>query len=1719
MTILKKIGLYMLFFILSTATVCGVNVLSFMVSRQPSTEEMVDDGFLTSFIGQFTSSNDISADIDLTTTYNSEQVGLKGIVKVLMPKEDNNQMELSLNCVVDSNNKQIPLQAIIKDGNLFLNFNGAKVIIQTTDALKDINSITAGIGLGLNFDFIKMFDIGAIMDSLASLKAEPIKNGYCAKLVIEGLGTINMYLDEKYNLKKAELENVEISGATVNLNANINIDDEDFVIEDIPMQDDSQKDLTQVINFVKAVTDTFGTEQFATDVNIQLGNFNINATVGIDATSDIKAYVKTNLLGKDLLVVCDNKEAFINFDNLKVKINYSELGSALNVILEKYMPGIDISDLPKYIRDKIVSGLDELAKSGSPIYDIISYIADFDIAALLTRFEYDEVEEALVIKIPNDIDVSLKKKDEKIFNVVISAENFDAVATIVNYDTTISIDKTEYVDYTHYKDITNGMMQIIDTKQAQLNIDIVINNKVYNADMCIDLMSSQIVSLKTVVEDFNIYFAVEDDYVYVSVNDIWVKYHITTETENLLLQVVDIVNDLTGLNINLQTIQETINNLLSDTANGEVIVGDINIDNILNGISKLKLQSVTNEKMHFVYDGVSVIFGLEEDNLLSLQVIYKDYSAKAILKNLPTHELIESDKYVDISLLDTVSQSIIDFVKTKQIALNGSVNYNGTNVPVELLVDLNVNEYALSFNVLNIPVQIAVKNNNAYLLIDNLKYKMSVLDIEKLVQEYLGINVLSQVNELSLTEKIADVLKNITLKNVNDKIMLTFNDIVANLSVVNNKPNFNLNAFGLDVNFAVDNYRSIEIYDNEYEEFANYEQVLNTILDVVENKNVKLNLQLNYNNIDINAIIFADFCDGLKLEVQTSFGEYNIKLVYVNNCVYILVNNLKLNYIIPEQLNPLIDTIKQIYFDLTGNELELPDVDQTINNLLQKTEINSQDFISNLITEIKKLSISVNNNKISVAYLNDLTVDVLFNTQNILQIIAEYKGVNVVASLNSSNNVILVPEQTININKLIDKLPAIASLVNKHKFQISGTVNVADYNFNVVANVDISDLSNIKVKAQIVVDSLTLDVTMVDNLIYISFKGLNLCVEVGEIKDLLLNDVKNFIKENLQDTIDIDKIIEEINQKLISLDLLEDIIVDDAVKFVTAFGLNISFVIDDNNISAVEFNYQDLANGQFNLLPFAEQIVKPEGEFTNFKTALKIANGLIDFIKEENFNVAFSVNSGSTNVELVANVQTIMQEDARIINKITANVKVNDDITVQMLYQNNYIYVDVNGLLVKLDLSCVANLVGVVTSLLGVDLSPIYDLINVDIPGFDTDVLKDLMPKVDESAEKQSIFDMLESIQLSPSGDRLTIRISGGQEFTITTKQVEDKLLLNSFVFDNVVDQNALSVVANFYSDKQVECNLSEELDYIDLSSLASFLKVLENTYNLKHYKLQGTASLNLELGSIKSAVNIDVYANIKVVKQENGEWKPYIEALLNLPCANYNMNTIGRLAFESEVTGNDAQNHIAKIALDGDKLYIYRTVYKKTGLFSKTYKTEVRDNVSYSLSDLSNNATLVNMLIDILGGSNTLKLALNAAFKAENRPEDGGIDKYIVHNDKYEGYYYDETDSKYKIVLDGEYVISNSSIGYLFINIKDEQREDGKKYLSELDFTMHIGSTKDDGQIRVNLNGLKLLKENQSFTNNWNNSNAYDINSALNQDLENMINAGSFQEFWSNIS
>ncbi len=1544
--------------------------------------------------------------------------------------------------------------------------------------------------LGVDMGSLANIDTGQLLAMLDNVKEQNTAdgNGKLLELDIEGLTVINILTDNDYNIKSIEIPSLKFSAYEIVAGMNIECYEEAQYTTLDPTTENEYLDTSATTDLLGCAINIIKQQAISGTVNLQLPDNDILQVINFDYAfgwhiDNAFATINTNLKGIDIRLTLKDGIVYVDISDLHFTLKTKDINSLITWINTCFDLNIEPINLDNPTdadsADQILTYL-----------DIISHITQLDKGLEIGLSDKG----AITIEYTQDtLDKIILEYEDLVAQIGVSALG-DAVISPI-------IDTTQYVNYTDITNTIYKVKDLITSKQFAVNIDLDITgeqNIGLTGNILLDLgiKPTEITTLQQLLAssvyadltlavnstNYNITLLSSNNMAYLTYNDIAIKVNVNelTKAIDLLLPKVSIpVNTLPQLQMDISSPLDILSGLQSVSFDNETYTIIIDGYKLFGeGWNSINIEVVLSDDIAIKAKNIH-LSTLNSD--LSLNLSFGEYTT------LPN---IESNSYLDITNLLPLIDTATKLTDTKSIS--GTLNFQLDN---EYLNNLDVNfiiniengiQAKFSTTLYGLDIVANLINDTIYIDAQGLKLKASINDLDYIINWLNNILPTSisvpQFNEITISiDDLLSIINNFdtsAINSINNVVggvqILLSNGISATLYYDAQTINRITIDFGQDtVNATLNLSNSLQNIDSVdtavYTPIQTALETIDKVISMQDMRDFAFTLSANIGTeitlagdiivslpsdlsilTDINAITnikaYANFTIIYKDKTYQMLGYLN------NGQIYLEYNGMKISLAINE-ISSILDAL-DIDTAQSQNDIKLPagiNLENPLNmlELLQKITMSSND-----------LSITIDSNALySTTGLNNIVLDALISdiglqklTINNLYLEALQDYIDLDINLNTFTG---VPEpmyaEYLDISALSDAVSPIIDFAKSKSVTGSFIVSIDTGTnvYNATLNTTINYGEKIEAYISTVFNGLNIQIVFREQTIFANIQGLKVKFALSDINSLIewINSefgttIKDITIPNLNDITINDINLSALLDTKLDLSAITSISrTENGINIALARENNISLTITNGKFSEIILKYDGisvLANLQtFTETQYINNVI--ETEYNNYTEITNLISNIIDTFSGTKFNIGIDAEQNIYNIE-----ETITNYySGSVAIDMTNNLLVDATATIMqnnlnVNFSNEYLYVDYEGLKIKIHRNNINEILAIAMNLFGIDpaLLPTFSEIS-DKLEIDTSALTQIIPSLD-TTDPLSILSILKDITYQDN--TLSIKLNGNEisdgvdDIIITLAIINGKL--NSISINNINDatNNAIWNITATLKDFSNISIMPEELatTYIDISSSSDLIKAVINTSTYKDYHIKGVVNVVANILNIPIEMSVDTDIQVKVV-----DTQPVVKiSLTNIP------QIIG-------VTNDISGKRNANIYYyDG---LVYFEAWKVDGDNKKNYQStcatldEVFDNIAYYIQY-------------VINFTDTITGAIDDAIK-ESAIRDGPIDvSNILRN-----YYFDSTSQKHMVTLNMAEIANNSLLGEMTVGIgvrcNEETGNVEQVYTLSLDFNMPLAS------------------------------------------------------------
>ncbi len=1411
----KKIVLYsILYMIVSIASAFGAIKISTFLQNSSSKKSETPPYQLVKIVDNITNSNNL--DIDLNLDLNSSDDNYKLLLDADVDMSDKNNVQMQMNIDLENNESSLFTTSFkYLDNTVYLSLPGQNLSFKANNLFQTIFDTIKPIlaNVGFNLDELSLDDILIMLNNFTETKN---KDSIILDIALPVVNiNLSLICDRLYNLTQIILPELSLSDSednkqTISLNANIAYPEKTSI-------ENNSSDFKDISNIINIASDILSNKGLAFNVDLNYGDFSTNGEIKIDL-KNFNTLLALNYNDIALNLIFKDDVIYTEIGNLYFKFALEDLDKLNELLLSKFnfeIPQNLITNILDILRnkdfEKILSLVDfsNFNLSSLNINNLnkldLSFLDQIEIDGNTTIINIEKLGKIYLV-LNNENKLSQVSLNSDIINFNFNRKDFEEIS--------LSYDENLYQDLTTLLPVLNSILSIIDSNSLQGQFTILYKEMQFDFNLNLSIKDEIYLEMTSIILGQNLNITLLNDTIYVEFSDSKLKLNIN-DTQAL----TELFEKYLGENID---ITNTLNSLISilNPANIPTLISNINQqeDNIIISLfNGLDITIYPNEKSLQILTNI-------ENTQISLKV---EGSEQQIIK-----KEINSNEYIDIVSFIPLIENLIEYISSNKYFANFNISYNNISAIGAINYENGTISLISTIKAYNQQIDITLKDQIIYLsfLENNFKFKLSDFDkVKNFISNNLGIEIGNIID--SLTNQNFDILnliQNTKINIKNDKIIITNGQFNLELMITDNMldtitvtyqdliANLSLTSSPTEINIVKD-----------YIDIINYLPTIENIYNYIKNKEYFVEFDVNVDDIKING--FINYYN----HVLSAFGNINIFGVIADfalqdNTIYIDLYQTKLKFELSD-----FNTLREFLNNTFG--LNINQIDNILESIkeLKINENDIQDILS-------KLTLSITEDKININYEN-IFAEVDISSNNLQGAKINYQDITANLKICNSPNETTISGEYIDLIDFIPTIENVYNLITSENIYLNFNANYDQ--IKLIGGINIEN-KNISIYATLLFNDLKAEIILKDKIVYISYDNAKIKFDIKDIEILKEFLYKNFgidLSTILNDfnNIDFNDIIDKIKEDSIQ-DLIKTLSISITLDSIKASieNLNIQINLSDNNINSITLNYNEInADLTVSTSPTNIEIT---GEYINLIDLLPNIENVYNYIKNQQYFIDFEGNykdiyfSGAFNFDkgklsLSVFIKAFSQE---------ANI----------IFQDNKVYVKVNQIKIFLDLQEIDKLATLLNNTFNIDVINILNKIkNIDFNNVTIDDLKTLISDINLD-NNLDISTIINSLKLSISQDNINISLKD--------------IIINLFFNDNMlnsidINYNDLNLTFNILSIPAIFEPVTDE--YINLINL---IPTVENVYN---YIQNETFYLDF----ILDYDNIQVKGNINVVNGE----------------------------------------------------------------------------------------------------------------------------------------------------------------------------------------------------------------------------------------------------------
>ena len=801
------------------------------------------------------------------------------------------------------------------------------------------------------------------------------------------------------------------------------------------------------------VVDYIEREEYNFNIDFTYQDFDVKGYVGYNK-GDFAFDLAFEIMDRPIRLMYTNNIGYLLIDELQIKCDKDTLfdivGYVINVL------GIEIPA----IADSV---------------DSISLPSIEDIEKTIEKVSMSLYNDRLTMKY-DDIVANIQFGFNAIKNIDIAYRDIN-LKLYPTYNRTIVIPEGEYVDVKDVVDLISSINNIIERKYGTLNIDLTYGEINIVGQIKIDLNGVIRLEGNLQILGKNIIFYYIDE-----------KIYITYDSINICTTIEDIATWLEGY---VDIDKMAVLSMISKNNNGQFVIDYDRVFELLNSVVLRNTEKgfeigilSHNIKLDCIEGEITGISGSEFGVDFAIGL---DHS-KPVFAEINTNDF----DYLDISrdnILD-IKDSIIDYIENEKYYFDITFNYEGYEVVGYVEYEDGDFEFALSTTLLDNTLDIVLKDNVVYVSYANVKVQCALADLSKIIGyviEKSGITLPENSDsefsfDIDLND-IENILTDITVGLIDGQLIVYYDKYTLNVDLNNTKLNgIAFGGFGGYVNVDLCDKKPVIIPEGEYVNLDNVYDLVKPIENIISRKYANLSYCIEIADIEVSGDINIDLRNGVLVSGSAKAYGKTIYFDYVDGKVYISVDDMKVHTTIKDLL-----TLKEYIESEENKDLTLNDIVREENNLVvNKTQLDDKNNAYKVGFANYSITFVVNSGEfVSLAFADfgvDATINFSTKTPSIRKISAkEYQYVDLTYE---------------NIESLIG---SIKTYIEKEEYYFNISATYDKYSVNGWVGYD----GEIKAHITTTIIGKELEITLLNNIVYIDFDGLKLQCAISDIDEIL----------------------------------------------------------------------------------------------------------------------------------------------------------------------------------------------------------------------------------------------------------------------------------------------------------------------------------------------------------------------------------------------------------------------------------------------------------------------------------------------------------------------------------------------------------------------------------------------------------------------------------------
>lgn len=1353
-----------------------------------------------------------SVDLEIKMNYQSLDITLNGTI------DFNESINASFNVLLENNDKSLEFRVDYQNDVIYFAFSNLKLKITKDDLIRLINKYSNSDSLG--FDLASL-DIEGILTKAFSidysrLLEEVILTENSLDITL-GLKEIKDTLEElKLSLKDTEYG---LSGYLTYKDFRIDLKVGSLGYEIKPLTDD-YNNLAYLEGIIDDVLAIYNNKKLAFDLNLNYKSFALNGNGILDFNDSLCLYLSLELKDSsdksmNLEITYLNDTAYLKLGNTKLKITKDDLLSIISLFTDLNTQSLKL-DVETIINTIFSIDYDKLIKNLTIEEDLL------DVSVDISQF----------VSFIGNIKATIK--EENGLNINLESMDINASLTIKETDESVEIDDTNYNNLGYLYGFINDVLVIYNSKKMAISVDLTYDEIKANASGILDLTNGIALDLLINLTYDDASLAIKVTYLneefYLSYSNLNFKISIS-DMKNLLAKYGNVKLD-TNIDLSVEGILKTILSLDFDK-----IIQKLSIEENVLGID-LDLSDFVKS-----LDKVSVIINREDVLSLSIKSIFE-----ATCKIEKTNEdiILEDKTYYDLMELESTIAYLLELYNDGKLELNLDFKYKDLQILASGIIQfkdsLGMNlDLTVIYNSHEYKVNIAYVEDVLYLSAYNLNVKITKDDLLKIIKNFTDFDLSNNIDIKGIVKTIVNIdmdklINELVLEDSKLSILADLSAIKDDLSSLQlelkKEDNISLDVAYLEflasLNVSKTN-KDITLPEGEYNNLGYLMGVFDDVLAIYNSKKMSIDLSLAYKDIEAFGNAILDFGNSLKAKANITVKykdlELEVVVTYLDDIIYLSLDNINLKIKKDDLLKIISKVTKQDDSNNILSKVLKLDFSKIIDSLvisdsLLKLDLNLEE-LSNKLSTIS-LELNKDNDINAKLSLNDILVNLRLN--------------------NTTSNVELENKTYYDVMLLEGILDDILVIADSKKLDLNLEFTYKEILVKVSGKLDFEN--GIKAKANVLATykekSISLDITYINDTLYLSFNNANIMVK----KDDLLSIISLFMDENSNESI-LDKLLKVDFDKLIkSLEIMENdlkIVLDlnDLISFIHEVSIELQ---DDLSLTV---SLSDLFDISASLKNTDDTIILVDKEYQDLGKLINVFALISKMVDSKKLELELSLDY--KDLSLSGNAYLDLNND-KIVSLIL-NLKYKElDQNINVYYLGKYndltnvILVDLgsNHVLIPLE--------GILQNTGEIDINSVIDFVfSLDFAKIIVSLLieednLDLVINLSDFNKLKDIIDIAKNIKLTVKKENDTLKLVSEEllNISVSCKEYGGDIIIPSYTYtdlSNLVDD--IFTLVSWISTESFRISLNGTLDIKNINiTLDGYLDFILDSN--KNYAING---------------------------------------------------------------------------------------------------------------------------------------------------------------------------------------------------------------------------------------------------------------------------------------